>query len=301
MGMIMVTMPQFGRRSFFSFETLSSKRRMAYPSCMPFGHPSDSRYNLRSKGKMTDKNDFNAAANIMMPIENPEDLAKLSATTFPTFKTPIYFAKVDLPSADLPNQPEQTQHAPAHGRVPLASPTTVRTISDLSNRDSIAPTMQKILGTHIAAPYEPYIPPVYAAGAHDASINAQLHGLRKALKSLQVIRGAESLDYDDLCIHPDIDMLVGYKPPKFDMAYCDKLVGEGTNEKLSMKLFIRSLSGETLTWYTRQDPRKWRDWQEMAEDFMNHFSFNIEITADRFSLANIQKKPLENFQEYTRR
>ena len=89
---------------------------------------------------MTDKDDSNAAANIMIPIENPEgsrtmmdihneekmahmeqelellreelrqvrDLAKLSATTFPTFKMPIYFAKADLPSADLPNQPEQT-------------------------------------------------------------------------------------------------------------------------------------------------------------------------------------------------
>ncbi|KAH0669354.1 hypothetical protein KY289_023847 [Solanum tuberosum] len=259
---------------------------------------------------MTDKDDFNAAANIMIPIDNPEELAKLSATTFPTFKTPIYFSKVDLPSVDLPNQPEQTQHAPAHGRVPPASPTAVRTIPDLSNRDPTVPTMQQILGTHVAAPYEPHVPPVYVTGARtfttpavvnilyeveqyakmekdarlkeDASINAQLHGMRKALKSLQVIRGAESLDYDDLCIYPDIDMPIG-------------------NEKLSMKLFIRSLSGEALTKYTRQDPRKWRDWQEMAEDFMNHFSFNIEITADRFSLANIQKKPSENFQEYARR
>ncbi|KAG5576044.1 hypothetical protein H5410_056178 [Solanum commersonii] len=70
----------------------------------------------------------------------------------------------------------------------------------------------------------------------DASINAQLHDLRKALKSLQITRGAKSLEYDDLCIHPDIDMSVGCKPPKFDMfdekgdphahlrAYCDKLV-----------------------------------------------------------------------------
>ncbi|KAG5595215.1 hypothetical protein H5410_036447 [Solanum commersonii] len=88
----------------------------------------------------------NVAANIMIPIENPEgsrdmidfqnkekmahmeqeleilrdelrqvrDLAKLSATTFLTFKTPIYFAKADLPFADLPNQPEKTQHAPTH-------------------------------------------------------------------------------------------------------------------------------------------------------------------------------------------
>ncbi|KAK4730139.1 hypothetical protein R3W88_023127 [Solanum pinnatisectum] len=147
----------------------------------------------------------------------------------------------------------------------------------------------------------------------DASINAQLHVLRKALKCLQVTRGVESLDSDDLCIHLDIDMPIGYKPPKFDMfdgkgdphthlrAYCDKLVGVGRNEKLRMKLFIRSLSREALTWYTRQDPRKWRDLQEMAEDFMNRFRFNTEIIADNFSLTNIQIKPSENFQEYVRR
>ncbi|XP_070050623.1 uncharacterized protein [Nicotiana tomentosiformis] len=88
-------------------------------------------------------------------------------------------------------------------------------------------------------------------------------------------------------------MLIGYKPPKFDIfngigdphahlrAYYDKLVGVGRNEKLKMKLFIRSLTGEELTWYTRQDPRKWREWQDMAEDFMNHFWFNTEITPDR--------------------
>lgn len=34
------------------------------------------------------------------------------------------------------------------------------------------------------------------------------------LKILQVTRGMENLDYDNLCIHPDIDMSVGYKPPK---------------------------------------------------------------------------------------
>ncbi|XP_049375476.1 uncharacterized protein LOC125840547 [Solanum verrucosum] len=297
---------------------------------------------------MTDKDDFNAAANIMIPIENPEgsrnmmdiqneekmahmeqeleilreelcqvrDLAKLSATTFPTFKMPIYFAK-----ADLPNQPEQTQRAPTHGQVPPASPTALRTVPDLSNRDPTIPTMQQILGAHVTTlcgnvPYEVDQYEEMEKDARlkeDASINAQLQGLRKALKSLEVTRGTESLDYDDLCIHPDIDLSVGYKPPMFDMfdgkgdphahirAYCDKLVGVGRNEKLRMKLFIRSLSGEALTWYNLQDPRKWRDWQEMAEDFMTRFRFNTEITADRFSLANTQKKPSENFQEYARR
>uniref|UniRef100_M1DVW2 Uncharacterized protein n=1 Tax=Solanum tuberosum TaxID=4113 RepID=M1DVW2_SOLTU len=136
---------------------------------------------------MTDKDESNAAANIMVPIENPEgsrsmkdiqnkekiarmeqeleilreelrqirDLAKLSATTSPTFKMPIYFPKADSSSADLPNQPEQTQHVSAHDRIPPASPTTVRTVPDLSNRDPTIPTMEQILGAHVSAPYEP--------------------------------------------------------------------------------------------------------------------------------------------------
>ncbi|KAG5614332.1 hypothetical protein H5410_014156 [Solanum commersonii] len=86
---------------------------------------------------MTDKDDFNAAANIMIPIESPEgsrnmidiqngekmahmeqeleilreelrqvrDLAKLSATTFPTFKTFLYL----LRKIDFPNHRERTR------------------------------------------------------------------------------------------------------------------------------------------------------------------------------------------------
>ncbi|XP_070054459.1 uncharacterized protein [Nicotiana tomentosiformis] len=119
------------------------------------------------------------------------------------------------------------------------------------------------------------------------------------MKNLQVARDSESLDYEDLCIHPNVDMPAGYTPPKFDIfdgmsdphahlrAYCDKLVRVGRNEKLRLKLFIRSLTGETLTWYTQHDPRNWREWQDMAEDFINHFWFNIEITPDTFTLVNM--------------
>ncbi|KAH0760966.1 hypothetical protein KY290_017039 [Solanum tuberosum] len=206
---------------------------------------------------MTNKDEFNAAANIIVPIENPESSRsitdiqneekmahieqELEIVREELRQTPIYFPKADLPSADLPNQPKQTQHAPAHGRVPPVSPPTIKTVLDLSNCDPTIRTMQQILGARVAAPYEPHVPPVYATGAptftmpamvnvpyevdhyakmekdtrlkEDASINAHLQGLRKALKSLQVTGGTESLNYDDLCIHPDIDLPVGYKPP----------------------------------------------------------------------------------------
>lgn len=123
----------------------------------------------------------------------------------------------------------------------------------------------------------------------------QLHSLRKQMNNLQVARGRESHDYEDLCSHTVVDMLVGYRPHKFSVfngtsdshaylrVYCDTLVGVGRNEKLRMKLFIRGLTGEALTWYTRKDPRRWREWRDVAEDFMNLFRFNTKITPDRFT------------------
>ncbi|XP_075084830.1 uncharacterized protein LOC142168069 [Nicotiana tabacum] len=111
----------------------------------------------------------------------------------------------------------------------------------------------------------------------------------------------------------NVDIPIAYKPPKFDIfdgtgdpnahlrAYCYNLVGVGRNDKLRMKLFIRSLTGEALTWYTRQDHKNWREWQDMEEDFKNRFRFNTKITLDRFALANLQKQPSKSFQEYARR
>lgn len=100
----------------------------------------------------------------------------------------------------------------------------------------------------------------------DESLSEKLLVLRIQMKNLQVARGSKILDFEDLCIHPDVDMPTGYKPPKFDIfdrtgdphahlrAYYDKLVAVGRNEKLRMKLFIRSLTGEALTWYLGRTP-----------------------------------------------
>ncbi|KAG5602348.1 hypothetical protein H5410_033718 [Solanum commersonii] len=86
-------------------------------------------------------------------------------------------------------------------------------------------------------------------------------------------------------MHPDVER-EGYKLPKFELfngigdpkahlrMYCDKLVGVGRDERILMKLFMRSLTGEALSWYIEQDPRKWDEWVDMATDFMNRFGFN---------------------------
>jgi len=56
-----------------------------------------------------------------------------------------------------------------------------------------------------------------------------------------------------------VELPEGYKPPKFEMfdgtsdpkvqlrTYCDKLVGVRKDERIRMKLFMRSLTGDALS------------------------------------------------------
>nr|XP_016442431.1 PREDICTED: uncharacterized protein LOC107767846 [Nicotiana tabacum] len=236
--------------------------------------------------------------------------------------------------ASPPNPLIHTLYIPQYTQISQKLPITTNVTTPLHDRVTFT-TNQHISVAH-AATHERYVPLVYAISEptftapiiarvldeidqyaemerearrkEEDSVSEELQMMRRQMKNLKAARGSESLDYEDLCIHPDMDIPSAYKPPKFDIfgrtgdphahlrVYCDKLAIVGRNEKLRMKLFIRSLMGEALTWYTRQDPRNWRTWQDMAKDIMNHFRFNTEITSDRFALVNLQKKPSESFQ-----
>ncbi|XP_070005447.1 uncharacterized protein [Nicotiana sylvestris] len=69
-------------------------------------------------------------------------------------------------------------------------------------------------------------------------------------------------------------MFDGTSDPRVHLrTYCDKLVGKGKDERIRMKLFMRSLKGDALSWYISQDPKKW-------------------------SNRNLKKKLTETFHEY---
>ncbi|XP_070014821.1 uncharacterized protein [Nicotiana sylvestris] len=112
---------------------------------------------------------------------------------------------------------------------------------------------------------------------------------------------------------PDVELLEDYKPPKFEIfnetgdpkvnlrTYYDKLVGFGKDERIRMKLFMRSLTGDALSWYISQNPKKWLSWVNMASDFMDRFRFNTENALDVFYIQNLKKKPMETFCKYATR
>ena len=89
------------------------------------------------------------------------------------------------------------------------------------------------------------------------------------------------LNYEDLCIHPDLDLPEGFKVPKFDTfrgvgnlmthlkSYCDQLVGVARDESLLMRLFSQNLCGEALEWFTSHETRQWPSWNALAKDFID--------------------------------
>ncbi|XP_070046986.1 uncharacterized protein [Nicotiana tomentosiformis] len=105
------------------------------------------------------------------------------------------------------------------------------------------------------------------------NIGEELKKLTGRIQSVEGGKGIGGLNYEDLCIQPDVELPEGYKPPKFEMfdrtgvpkvhlrTYCDKLVGVGKDERIHMKLFIRSLTRDALSWYIGQNPKKWVNWK----------------------------------------
>ncbi|XP_070039456.1 uncharacterized protein [Nicotiana tomentosiformis] len=145
------------------------------------------------------------------------------------------------------------------------------------------------------------------------NIAEELKKLTSRVQGVEGGKGIEGLNYEDLCIQPDVEVPEDYKPPKFKMfdgtgdpkvhlrTYCDKLVGVGKDERICMKLFMRSLTGDALSWYISQNPKKWINWVSMASAFVDRFRFNTENAPDVFYIQNLKKNPTETFREYATR
>ncbi|XP_070036680.1 uncharacterized protein [Nicotiana tomentosiformis] len=66
-----------------------------------------------------------------------------------------------------------------------------------------------------------------------------------------------------------------------------------------MAYFGESLTRIASEWFIDQDKSHRNVWDDMAQDFVQQFQYNIDIIPDRSSLINIKKKLTESFREYT--
>ena len=70
------------------------------------------------------------------------------------------------------------------------------------------------------------------------------------------------------------------------------------DEKLLMHFFQDKWSRATLSWYMRLDNTKIYSWKDLVDAFIKQYKYNMDITRDRKSLSNLEKKDKESIREY---
>ncbi|XP_060170447.1 uncharacterized protein LOC132601368 [Lycium barbarum] len=95
-------------------------------------------------------------------------------------------------------------------------------------------------------------------------------------RSMRTTLTGTGLSYDDLCMHPNLDLPEGFKVPGF------KLFNGTGNPKAHLRAYCDQL-------------------EDMAEAFMERFRFNMETVPDRYYLEKVKQKSTENFCEYASR
>nr|XP_033514998.1 uncharacterized protein LOC117279553 [Nicotiana tomentosiformis] len=140
----------------------------------------------------------------------------------------------------------------------------------------------------------------------------RMKSLEQQLKNMQELAGHKSIAFKDLCMFLDVHLSLGFKTPKFEKydghgdpiahlkRFCNQLRGAGGKEELLMAYFGESLTGVASEWFMDQDTSRWYVRDDMAQDFVRQFQYNIDIAPNRNSLSNLKKKPTESFREYGR-
>ncbi|XP_070004659.1 uncharacterized protein [Nicotiana sylvestris] len=138
----------------------------------------------------------------------------------------------------------------------------------------------------------------------------KVKSMEQSFRNMHGLGNQVSVAYKDLCPLPDVQLPAGFKMPKFDLyegrgdpvdhlrGFCSKMRGSGGKDELLIAYFGQSLNGSALEWYTRQDPGRWYTWDDLAQAFIGHFQYNLEIVPDRLSLLKLEKKPAESFREF---
>ncbi|PHT71915.1 hypothetical protein T459_22700 [Capsicum annuum] len=126
----------------------------------------------------------------------------------------------------------------------------------------------------------------------------KLRSLELAMKNLQGLGGYKSVSFKDICMFLGVNLSPVFKMPKFEKydghgdlvaylsRYCNQLRGAGRKEELLMAYFRESLSGLASEWFVNQDIDKWISWDDLANEFMQQFQYNVELIRDEKSLTS---------------
>ncbi|KAK6777557.1 hypothetical protein RDI58_024275 [Solanum bulbocastanum] len=138
-------------------------------------------------------------------------------------------------------------------------------------------------------------------------MNRKMKILEDAMRGLCGFHSSKNVRYEELCTFPEVELPPEYKILKFEKfsglgipfchlkIYYEKLIGVGNTEGIRIKLFNQSLTRKALEWYSKQDVTKWCSWDDLANAFVDHYKFHVEIALDRMSITKLKPKLPECF------
>ncbi|XP_016679311.1 uncharacterized protein [Gossypium hirsutum] len=137
--------------------------------------------------------------------------------------------------------------------------------------------------------------------------------LEEKFKALESADSNQGIDTKDLSLVPDLVL-----PPKFKMLefekyngtrcpgahitmFCRRMTGYVNNDQLLIHYFQDSLVGAASKLYNQLSRIKISSWRDLAQAFMKQYSHVTDMTPDRITLQNLEKKPSESFRQYAQR
>nr|XP_027122101.1 uncharacterized protein LOC113739054 [Coffea arabica] len=147
----------------------------------------------------------------------------------------------------------------------------------------------------------------------DKNLLKRLDRFEEFIKKNQGLNKQGGLDYNELCLFPNMQLPAGFKAPKFSKydgtgnpkthlrMFANKLGKPIDDENLPMRLFPESLEGDALDWYSNLKPEDMRSWMDLSTAFMRQYEYNCEVTPTRTTLEETKRKPSEDHKTYAKR
>ncbi|XP_071900974.1 uncharacterized protein [Coffea arabica] len=147
----------------------------------------------------------------------------------------------------------------------------------------------------------------------DMKLLKRLDRFDEFIKKSQGLSKQGVLDYDDLCLFPNVQLPVGFKTPKFNKydgtgnpkthlrLFANKLGKLVDDENLPLRLFPESLEGDALDWYSNLKPEEVKTWLDLSNAFIRQYEYNCELALTRTTLEGTKRRPSEDHKTYAKR
>ncbi|XP_071920624.1 uncharacterized protein [Coffea arabica] len=147
----------------------------------------------------------------------------------------------------------------------------------------------------------------------DKNLLKRLDRFEEFIRKNQGLNKQGGLDYNELCLFPNMQLPMGFKAPKFGKyggtgnpkthlrMFANKLGKPIDDENLPVRLFPESLEGDALDWYSNLKPEDMRSWMDLSIAFMRQYEYNCELAPTRATLEGTKRKPSEDHKTYAKR